>query len=443
MKDAVEEAVGPKHGSLGWGALSTLGIAFTAAGCFAPWSYGIDLAGWGGMLFALGIVVAFYLCLLLCLGELASAIPSAGAGQAFASKAFGPSLGFVAGAASLIQYVCGTSALGYLVASYLQQLTGIDIRATIVALYVVVVAIHARGIRETTFVTVLLSLVSIAGVLLFSFVTGSSVDSTADFSMLNWSDVKFSSVWPALPFGVTFLLGLEGVPFAAEEARDPTRDIPKALFIALAVASLLASLVLVVGPAAAGAGALHGSDAPMLAALASARVHASANVLIAVNVAGLCGIGVSFFSSVFGYSRQIAAMAQAHELPKFLGRFSRRNVPVNALVVPSAIGMAIALSGKLDQLIVLMVFAGAISYVMMFLSFLSLRMRMPQLTRPYRVRAGVAVAVCGLLLGTLIFSACIATDLVWSLYGAAMLLVLLVYRVVSTRTVETRPSFGE
>ncbi|MFP3568052.1 ATP-binding protein [Paraburkholderia sp. SIMBA_030] len=102
------------------------------------------------------------------------------------------------------------------------------------------------------------------------------------------------------------------------------------------------------------------------AALAAPTVNASRLTIIAVSAAGVCGIGVSFFSSVFGYSRQVAAMANDHELPNFLGRLSQRNVPVFALVVPSTIGMLVALSGKLDQLIVLMVFAGAIPYLTIF-----------------------------------------------------------------------------
>lgn len=430
-----------KRGSLGWGALATLGIAFAAAGCFAPWSFGIDQAGWAGMLAAFGIVATFYLCLLLCLAELASTIPSAGAGQAFASRTFGPAVGFIAGAASLIQYVCGTSALGFLVASYLQALTGVDIKLAIVLLYVIVVGVHTRGVRDATTLTIVLSFVAILGVLLFAFVTGSSISWNSGFVSLHSSGIEMWHVWAALPFAVTFLLGLEGVPFAAEEARDPTRDIPKGLFIALAVTVTLGVLVLVTGPAGAGLPALKGSGAPMLAALAAPTVNASRLTIVAVNAAGLCGIGVSFFSSVFGYSRQVAAMANDHELPKFLGRLSQRNVPVFALVVPSAIGMLVALSGKLDQLIVLMVFAGAISYLTIFASFIGLRLRAPSLARPYRVRSGIVVAALGLVLGALIFSACIVADLEWSLVGASMLSILLIYRLCVSRQSRPKASF--
>lgn len=431
-----EELMGASHtkqGSLGWGSLATLGIAFAAAGCFAPWSFGIDEAGWSGMLAAFAIVAAFYLCLLLCLAELASTIPSAGAGQAFASRAFGPAIGFIAGAASLIQYVCGTSALGFLVASYLQALTGIDVRLSIVFLYVVVVFVHTRGVRDATTLTIVLSLLAIVGVMLFAVVTGHSINWSTGFDALRYSGIVPKQVWAALPFAVTFLLGLEGVPFAAEEARDPTRDVPRGLFIALAVTVTLGVLVLVTAPAGAGLPALKGSGAPLMAALASPGVNASRITIIAVNAAGLCGIGVSFFSSIFGYSRQVAAMANDGELPRFLGRLNRKDVPVYALLVPSAIGLVVALSGKLDQLIVLMVFAGAISYLTIFASFVGLRIRAPALERPYRVKGGIAVAFTGLLLGALIFSACILADLTWSLIGAVMLLILLAYRLFASR----------
>ena len=420
-----------RRGTLGWKTLAMLGIAFAAGGCFSPWSYGIDAAGWGGMLVAFAVVAAFYLCLLLCLAELSSAIPSAGAGQAFASRAFGAAAGFFAGAASLIQYVFGTSALGYLLASYLVALTGIDLHVAIVALYLAVVAIHARGVAESANLTIVLSLLAIAGVLLFLVVTGAAIQGHARTAEVAATPVTLAATWAALPFAVGLLLGLEGVPFAAEEASDPARDVPRALFAALGVTVLLAALVLALAPLGAGTAALHGADAPLLAALAPAGMHAAPWLVVAVNAAGLCGIGVAFFSSVFGYSRQVAAMAGDGELPAFLGRVSRRHVPLAALMVPSALGMLVALSGRLDQLIVLMVFAGAISYLMIFASFLALRARQPRLHRPYRLAGGPAVAALGILLGAVIFSACIASDPRWSLYGAAMLGALLLYRVAT------------
>lgn len=419
-----------RSGTLGWKTLAMLGIAFAGSGCFSPWSYGIDAAGWGGMLAAFAVVAAFYLCLLLCMAELASAIPSAGAGQAFASRAFGPAVGFFAGSASLIQYVCGTSALGLLLASYLQALTGIDLQVAIVALYVLVVAIHARGVAESATLTIVLSLLAIGGVLLFLGTIGIAILGRAHTAAPG-APIQLAATWTALPFVVGLLLGLEGVPFAAEEARDPARDLPRALFAALGITVLLAAMVLVLGPLGAGTAALHGADAPMLAALSASGVRAAPWILVTVNAAGLCGIGVAFFSSVFGYSRQVAAMAGDRELPAFLGRVSRRNVPVYALVVPSALGMLVALSGRLDQLIVLMVFAGAISYLMIFATFLALRARQPHLHRPYRLAAGRAVAALGIVLGAFIFSACIASDPRWSLYGAAMLAALLLYRVAT------------
>jgi ethanolamine permease len=419
---------------LGWIALATLGVSFAAAGSFSSWSFGIDRAGWAAMLVAFGCVAAFYLCLLLCLAELAGAMPTSGAGQAFASRAFGPSIGFVAGAASLIQYVFGTSALGYLIGTYLSALTGIDPRITIVVLYVVVVAIQCLGVKEAMALTTLLSLAALVGVGLFLVVTGSSIGSPHPFTQLAGSTIQPLGVWSALPFAVTFLLGVEGVAFAADEAKDPARNLPKGMFVALAVTVLLGLLVLLLGPASAGLMALRETDSPMIAALQSPSVQASPMIVVAVSAAGLCGIGVAFFSSVYGYSRQVAAMARDGELPALLGRVSRHQVPVAGLVIPSTLGMLVALSGKLDQLIVLMVFAGAISYVLIIASFLVLRIRDPGLARPYRAPGGIVVALLGIVLGGLIFSACIAADTVWSSYGAAALICLLAARLLVRRS---------
>ncbi|BBI59547.1 hypothetical protein HSBAA_08530 [Vreelandella sulfidaeris] len=40
-------------------------------------------------------------------------------------------------------------------------------------------------------------------------------------------------VWAALPFGMWLFLAVEGVPLAAEEAKDPARDMPKGIIAAM------------------------------------------------------------------------------------------------------------------------------------------------------------------------------------------------------------------
>ena len=57
-------------------------------------------------------------------------------------------------------------------------------------------------------------------------------------------------------YGIWFFLAVEGVPLAAEEARDPRRDMPRGIIAAVSVLLAFAVLILVLAPGGAGAGAL-------------------------------------------------------------------------------------------------------------------------------------------------------------------------------------------
>jgi len=78
---------------------------------------------------------------------------------------------------------------------------------------------------------------------------------------------------------------------------------------------------------------------------------------------------------------------------------SGRKVPVLALVVPGVIGFALSLTTSADLLILISVFGATISYVLMMLSHIVLRLREPDLPRPYRTPGGIVTSGVALVLG--------------------------------------------
>lgn len=79
----------------GWVLLASLGVSYVISGDFAGWNFGLERAGFGGMLIATIIMATMYLCLVLSLGEMSSSIPTAGGGYSFARRAMGPWGGFL------------------------------------------------------------------------------------------------------------------------------------------------------------------------------------------------------------------------------------------------------------------------------------------------------------------------------------------------------------
>ncbi|MDG9423158.1 hypothetical protein OLF92_11790, partial [Streptococcus pneumoniae] len=45
----------------------------------------------------------------------------------------------------------------------------------------------------------------------------------------------YLGIWAAVPFAIWFFLAIEGVPLAAEEAKDPARNVPRGIIAAMAV----------------------------------------------------------------------------------------------------------------------------------------------------------------------------------------------------------------
>jgi ethanolamine permease len=209
----------------------------------------------------------------------------------------------------------------------------------------------------------------------------------------------YVGIWAAFPFAIWFFLAIEGVPLAAEETRDPARDLPRGLIAGMLALLLFAALILVFGPAGGGSAEIQESGAPLTDALASPNAYGGKNALFAfINVAGLAGLIASFYSIIFAYSRQIYALSRAGYLPRWLSLTSRRHAPWVALVVPGIIGFLLALSGQGDLLVLISVFGATISYVLMMLSHIILRYKEPDLERPYKTPGGVFTSGIALVL---------------------------------------------
>jgi ethanolamine permease len=143
--------------------------------------------------------------------------------------------------------------------------------------------------------------------------------------------------------------------------------------------------------------------APLVGALQ--HVYGENSVLATVvNVVGLAGLIASFFSIIFGYSRQVFALSRAGYLPRWLSVTSARKVPVLALIVPGVFGFALSLTGAGDLMITMAVFGATLSYGLMMASHILLRLKEPDLERPYRTPGGILTTSIALVLSVVAFA---------------------------------------
>lgn len=430
-----------KQGAVGWLLLVGLGVAYVISGDFAGWNFGLAQGGWGGMFIATVVVAIMYLCMCLSMSEMSTMLPTAGGGYSFARTAFGPFGGYLTGTAILIEYAIAPAAIACFIGAYCESLFGIGGWKIYLACYLIFMAIHLKGAGEA--LKIMFVITAIAAVALFVFI----IAMIPHFNSANLFDIAVSSdkagasaflplgymgIWAAVPYAIWFFLAVEGVPLAAEEAKDPTKSLPRGLIGSMLILATFAILILVLGVGAAGANLLKDSGAPLVDALVA--VYGQNTWLASfVNFVGLAGLVASFFSIIYAYSRQIFALSRAGYLPTSLSLTNKNKAPYLAIIIPGIIGFGLSLTGEGDLLILMAVFGATISYVLMMLSHIKLRISRPEMHRPYKTPGGIVTSSIALVLAAIaVIAGFLVNPKVWFM-AAGIYILFIAYFIFYSR----------
>ncbi len=405
-----------------WG-LWGLAVAAVISGDFSGWNFGIDFAGFGGMLIAFAILVLMYYGMIFSIGEMAAAMPHTGGAYSFARSAMGPWGGLVTGAAETIEYVATTAVIVYFSASYADAITtellNFSMPAWVwwVILYAVFIVLNAAGANISFTFAIVVSIISIGIILVFSLMVAFSGVFSWDSLWNIVPDAGQTAFLPhgvfpilfALPFAMWFFLGIEELPLAAEESHDPVRDIPKAGFWARGTLIVTGLLVLFLNTGVLGAEATGTAGEPLLDGFRAIVGDEAAAVLALLALVGLLA---SLQGIMFAYGRNMYSLSRAGYYPQFLSLTGKRQTPWVALAVGGAIGfIALVLvdtlggAGGVAGAIVLniAVWGAVLAYFLQMVSFIILRRKFPNALRPYVSPWGVPGAVIAAAIALLIF----------------------------------------
>lgn len=409
-----------EKGVAGWVLLAGLGVAYVISGDFAGWNFGLAQGGWGGLMIATIIMATMYLFMVFGLAELSSTISTTGGGYAFARRAMGPWGGFLTGTAILIEYAIAPAAIANFIGAYVDSLIGLDGWYVYLLFYAIFVGLHLYGVGEA--LKLMFGITAVAVVALFVFV----VAAIPKFDLANLHDIPVHhsalgaseflpfglvGIWAAIPYAIWFFLAVEGVPLAAEESKNPAKDMPRGIIGAMLTLIVFAGTILLVAPGAAGSNLLQASGNPLVEGLEAKTAYDGQNLVSQfINLVGLLGLIASFFSIIYAYSRQTFALSRAGYLPKVLSITGSRKTPTLALIVPGIIGFIMAVVNQGDLLILVAVFGATISYVMMTASHIILRIKEPDLARPYRTPGGIVTTGIALVLAVVALFAGLLVD---------------------------------
>ena len=412
----LKKALTPLH-------LWAIAVGLVISGEYFGWNYGWEVAGPVGFLVATLLVTVLYVAFVFSFTELTTAIPQAGGPFAYSHRALGPIGGFVAGYATLVEFLFAPPAIALALGSYGHFLyPGLPVLATALGCYAVFTLINLLGIKESANFSLVVTVLAVGELLLFMGLVA------PHFRVANFlaHPVPLSAprVFEALPFAIWFYLAIEGVALVAEEVADPQRTIPKGYGYGLLTLVGLALGVMVLTGGVGDWRQLSHLDYPLPEALGLVLGKANPWTQFFASI-GLFGLVASFHGTIIGYSRQVFALARAGYLPAFLARLNGRQTPHWALVAGGAVGVGALLTGTTGQVITLSVLGALVMYVMSLLSLFALRRREPELVRPFAVPGYPAVPLLALALCLVSLAALVYYNLLLSGVFLAGLLALL------------------
>lgn len=380
-----------------WG----IAVGLVISGEYFGWSYGWASAGTLGFLVTTILVATMYAAFIFSFTELTTAIPNAGGPFAYAQRAFGNTGGYIAAAATLVEFVFAPPAIALAIGAYLHvQFPDLPPKHAAALAYLLFMTINIIGVRIAASFELIVTLLAIIELLVFMAVVSPGFR-LSNFLAGGWaghdhfSAITMAGMFAAVPFAIWFFLAIEGVAMAAEEVKRPSHSIPIAYIGGILTLLFLAIGVMVFAGSVGNWRLLANINDPLPQAM-KIIVGAKSGWLHMLVWLGLFGLIASLHGIIFGYSRQIFALARAGYLPSFLGKVhSRFGTPYLAIIAGGVIGIAaiysdswISIGGQpLTANIVTMSVLGAlVMYIVSMLALFKLRKVEPDLPRPFRAR---------------------------------------------------------
>jgi basic amino acid/polyamine antiporter, APA family len=365
------------------------------------------------VLFAAGLL---FLLVSLSYAEGTAAIPETGGAATFVRRAYNDALGFITGWALFLDYLIVIALSTLFLPHYLAGALAApslarepwDVAIAIVVVVGIAIARLARRSRLHTASLVVAGLDLGTQMLLvifgiaFLFSPDALTRGVSLSGAPGWGELAF-----ALPLAMLAYTGLETVANLAEETREPGVTLPRSMFSAIGllvgVYVLLAVVALSAFPVTGDTTAI-GTDwlrSPLVGIVEALRgTFPDAIVDVLRGYVGLTGALIllaAATTSITGFTRLAHSLGEHGQLPRAFGRLNRRTlVSPHAIVAVALISIAILLGSAIFEddvafLASLFSFGVLLAFTAAQLAVIRLRIKEPDLERPFRAPFDVRV----------------------------------------------------
>jgi APA family basic amino acid/polyamine antiporter len=391
--------------TLSWWHLLALGVgAIVGTGIYTLVGIGAGLAG-PGVILSFIIAGAICCCAALAYAEVATMIPASGSAYTYSYVVIGESVAWVVGWSLILEYSLVVSAVavgwsGY-AAGFLTSI-GIHLPAAIlagpaaggivnlpaVAIVFIVAGLLALGTKESATVNAILVVVKIVALLVFVVAALPAFDLAHFHPFLpngfatNAPDGTPKGVMAAAAIIFFAFYGFDAISTAAEEAKNPERDLPIGI-----IGSMIVCTAIYVGVAAAAVGSmsytLYASSAEPLALILRTLGHPNAAVLI--GAAAVVALPTVILAFLFGQSRIFFVMARDGVLPPALAKVNARTgTPVRITLITAVVVATLAGVTPLAKIAALANAGTLLAFIAVSACMLILRRREPDRHRIFR-----------------------------------------------------------
>ncbi len=304
--------------------------------------------------FALALALAVFTA--FAYAELVTKYPQAAGAALYVNKAWRrPIVTFLVAFAVMCSGLTSAATLSRAFSGdYLSAFVNVHTLPVALGFIVAIAAVNFRGISESIRLNVVLTAIEVTGLVLVVIVGaaaigagGAQIDGSRALDFSGHSSVPLAIMAGA---GLAFfaLIGFEDSVNVAEEAQDPGRNYPRALFGGLLIAGGVYLLVTIVASIAVPTGQLSGSSGPLLEVVERGPLSLPNQAFSAI---ALFALANGALINMIMASRLLYGMAREGILPRALGRVhGRRQTPYVAILFTTAVAMGLIASGDLSQL---------------------------------------------------------------------------------------------
>jgi APA family basic amino acid/polyamine antiporter len=431
MNEAQETGSHTLKRTLGAGGLIALGIgAIIGAGLFSI--TGMAAANHAGPAITISFIVAALGCLFagLCYAEFASMIPVAGSAYTYSYATMGEFVAWIIGWDLVLEYAVGAATVGISWSRYLVKfLEGFDIHLPVemtlgpwdggiinlpaVFIIVLMSMLLIKGTKESATVNGVIVGLKIAVVLIFIFL-GWSYINNANYNPYipdnsgTFGQFGFSGIIRAAAIVFFAYIGFDAVSTAAQEAKNPKRDMPWGILGSLAICTVLYILFAHVMTGVTSYTTFAGKDgiAPVAVAIEHMGTADAAGTIQpdypwlnrAIVVAILAGYASVILVMLMGQSRVFFSMSKDGLIPKVFSAVNpktqtpaKNNLLFMGFVSLFAAFVPARVVGEMTSIGTLFAF------ILVCIGIWVLRRKMPELPRSFKTPLVPLVPILGIL----------------------------------------------